>query len=264
MPSRYVLHRDDTGYPLGIVSGRYNIVQPRELLETYDRFAGDLGFELMAAGPLLGGKKIWALAASESKIKLPGGDSLERYLLFATSFDTSTKTVVMQMSNRPFCSNQLPAMLAGKYGNAISISHLTAFDSERVMQEMELDESWSAFASTIKSLVAKKTTDEVAREFFLDVFYPEALRKTEAFSEKGADRRVDALMDILSEAPGQEVKAARGTAWGLVNAVTYYVDHEARSKSDDVRLDKAWFGEGANIKERALERAVEFAGVSDN
>ncbi len=265
MPGRFVLHRDDTGEPLGIVSGRYNIVQPHELLEAYDELAGGLGFKLEAAGPLLGGKKVWALAGGGGEVEIPGGDSLQRYLLFATSYDTSTKTVVTQLSNRPSCSNQLPALLAGKYGSSVQISHLTNFDVERLSEEMNLDESWVEFSKTIKALVKKKTTDIVAREFFADVFYPPELRKTGVFSQKGADRRVDTLMDILAEAPGQDLKSARGTAWGLVNAVTYYVDHEARSKSDDVRLDKAWFGEGASLKSRALERAVEFAGgVSSN
>jgi hypothetical protein len=38
--------------------------------------------------------------------------------------------------------------------------------------------------------------------------------------------------------------------------VTEYVDHDRRARSQDYRLDSAWFGQGAAIKGRALERAV--------
>ena len=36
--------------------------------------------------------------------------------------------------------------------------------------------------------------------------------------------------------------------------VTEFVDHERRARSTDNRLDSAWFGKGAQIKQRALEQ----------
>jgi hypothetical protein len=50
------------GLPLSVVSQRYNVVQPREILEFYRDFTEVSGFELETAGVLKGGKKIWALA----------------------------------------------------------------------------------------------------------------------------------------------------------------------------------------------------------
>ena len=51
--------------------------------------------------------------------------------------------------------------------------------------------------------------------------------------------------------------APPAAAWGLLNAVTEYVDHERRARSVDYRLDSAWFGPGAGIKQRALDAALE-------
>jgi hypothetical protein len=45
---------------------------------------------------------------------------------------------------------------------------------------------------------------------------------------------------------------AGSTRWGMLNAVTELVDHE-RGRSDNTRLESAWFGTGASIKARALE-----------
>ena len=53
---------------------------------------------------------------------------------------------------------------------------------------------------------------------------------------------------------GSELASAKNTAYGLLNAVTEFVDHERRARSTDNRLDSAWFGKGAQIKQRALEQ----------
>ncbi len=38
-------------------------------------------------------------------------------------------------------------------------------------------------------------------------------------------------------------------------AITEFTDHERRAMSTDHRLDSAWFGAGAAIKQRGLEQA---------
>jgi len=70
-----------------------------------------------------------------------------------------------------------------------------------------------------------------------------------------------ALTKVLSlydgHGRGAELEAAKGTAWGLLNAVTEYVDHERRARSNEYRMDTAWFGQGAVIKQRALNTALQ-------
>ena len=58
---------------------------------------------------------------------------------------------------------------------------------------------------------------------------------------------------------GATLESAQGTAWGLLNAVTEYVDHERRARSTEYRMDSAWFGAGASLKERALNAALQLA-----
>ena len=48
----------------------------------------------------------------------------------------------------------------------------------------------------------------------------------------------------VSAGKGAELASSQGTAWGLLNAVTQYVDHERRARSQDSRMDSAWFGQG--------------------
>lgn len=56
---------------------------------------------------------------------------------------------------------------------------------------------------------------------------------------------------------GSNLESARGTAWGLLNAVTEFVDHERRARGTEHRLDSAWFGQGAQIKQRALSATLD-------
>ena len=51
---------------------------------------------------------------------------------------------------------------------------------------------------------------------------------------------------------GAGLKSAQGTRWGLFNAITEHVDHEM-GRSQDTRLDSAWFGRGSAFKKDAFK-----------
>lgn len=70
-------------------------------------------------------------------------------------------------------------------------------------------------------------------------------------------RKVQSLYE--GQGRGSTLESAQGTAWGLLNAVTEYVDHERRARSTEYRMDSAWFGQGAILKQRALNAALELA-----
>ncbi|HTH62552.1 MAG TPA: DUF932 domain-containing protein, partial [Paraburkholderia sp.] len=71
-PEQHVLYRSDTKAPLSIVSSRYAVVQPREILEFYRDLTEVGGFELETAGVLKDGKKLWALARTGQSVSLKG------------------------------------------------------------------------------------------------------------------------------------------------------------------------------------------------
>jgi hypothetical protein len=67
-----VLYRSDTKAPLSVVSGRYQVVQPKEVLEFYRDLTEVSGFELETAGVLKAGRKFWALARTGKKLGAQG------------------------------------------------------------------------------------------------------------------------------------------------------------------------------------------------
>ena len=79
----------------------------------------------------------------------------------------------------------------------------------------------------------------------------------EVLPNERALRKVQSLYE--GRGRGATLESSQGTAWGLLNAVTEYVDHERRARSNEYRMDSAWFGQGAQIKQRALEAALQLA-----
>ena len=73
--------------------------------------------------------------------------------------------------------------------------------------------------------------------------------------EELAENKTKLAIEAFSQAPGQELQSANMTAWGLLNAVTYIIDHHLGTNRDS-RLRQAWFGSNAKLKKRALDLAL--------
>jgi phage/plasmid-like protein (TIGR03299 family) len=244
-----VLYRSDTGAKLGVVSPAYHIVQPLEVMEFFRSYVEGLGnFEMSTVGSLRGGKRIWGLAqAKEGSFALPGQDKVRRYLLLATSFDKTLATVVQQTSIRVVCNNTLSAAYADQDKDpTVRVSHHAKFSHARVREQMALDQSWDAFVVATQSWVSRPVTPTERDEYFRKVL---GLTK-----DVKATPQLQKLESIFHNAPGQQLESARDTAWGLVNAVTYLVDHEM-GDSADTRLDQAWFGQRRALKKSAVQLA---------
>lgn len=75
---------------------------------------------------------------------------------------------------------------------------------------------------------------------------------------KRAPRGEAAILELFGRtAIGGSMGGVAGTAWGLLNAVTEYVDHHSTAKTPDHRASSAWFGTGDELKTRALDMARE-------
>ena len=254
-----VLFRSDTKAPLSVVSQRYQVVQPREVMEFYRDLTERSGYELETAGVLKGGRKLWALARTGQSTALKGNDVVNGYLLLATSCDGTLATTATPTSVRVVCNNTLAIALESTT-RAIKVPHNTRFDPQAVKKQLGINVSqWDDFMYRMRKLAERKVQRHEAMGFFMNVLcetstsgpLPEVLPNDRAL------RRVQSLYD--GQGRGAILESAHGTAWGLLNAVTEYVDHERRARSTEYRMDSAWFGQGAIIKHRALNFALQLA-----
>lgn len=248
-PDKTILHRSDTGAPLGVVSNRYKVVQPAQVLDFFAEFAESGKMSLETAGTLFGGRRFWALAKTNETLTLPGEDVVNGYFLLATSADGTLQTQARFTSVRVVCNNTLS--LASRGSADVKVRHSTEFDAAYVkMQLKQAHASWADFKLTATRLSHSKLTRADASEMtakLLRLSSPEETKRSAAFKQ---------IMDNLDRGIGMDLPATAGTRWGWVNAVTQYVDHDARGKTDSHRMSSAWFGVGDALKSKALELAA--------
>ena len=263
MPERFVLARSDTHKALSVVSDDYLPVQPRKVLEFYRDLVARRHYKLETAGALDGGRKVWALARTGlvADVGSNPADKLGAYVLLATSCDKSLATTVTFTSIRVVCQNFLDFAIrdsksAGR--RSIKVNHSQKFNVDEVHEELGLmDASWEGFMDSLNPMTAKKMNSDAAQEFFFSLLLTERERNEGKVSDK-KERDVIQLMSLFTSAPGQAIESAKGTLWGAVNAVTYFVDHVRSGKSE--RIDSAWFGSGSALKQRAWSEALRLLG----
>lgn len=255
-PEQKVLYRSDTKAPLSVVSQRYQVVQPREVLEFYRDLTQVSGYELETAGVLKGGRKFWALARTGQNTSLKGNDLVNGYLLLATSCDGTLATTATPTTVRVVCNNTLTIAVDGAT-RAIKVPHSTRFDAQAMKKQLGIAVSqWDEFMYRMRILADRKVRSNEALNYFMGVMCDTSLSSEmpDKLVNERAMRKVQSLYE--GRGRGSQLEAANGTAWGLLNAVTEYVDHERRARSNEYRMDSAWFGQGAMIKQKALDAAL--------
>src|SRR5471032_3102879 len=256
-PEQKVLFRSDTKAPLSVVSQRYQVVQPREVLEFYRDLTERSGYELETAGVLKGGRKLWALARTGQSAALKGNDVVNGYLLLATSCDGTLATTATPTTVRVVCNNTLSIAVNGA-SQAIKVPHSTRFNPQVVKQQLGIAVSqWDDFMYRMRMLAERKVQDREAKDFLRSVLSEVQTGNPERTGLSNERALTKMLSLYEGHGRGAELEAAKGTAWGLLNAVTEYVDHERRARSNEYRMDTAWFGQGAVIKQRALNTALQ-------
>lgn len=259
-PDYEVLMRSDTHAPVGLVSDGFQIVQPREVLEFFRDLVEVAGFALQTAGTLRGGRKFWALADLKTQDAIVGKDMVKGRLLVATACDGSMKTVVKNLAERVVCANTLRIAMNEKGAPEIAVSHRSRFNAAQVKQQLGLSVgAFHRFIVEARTLAARRVSKEEAREYVATlVKQPDADDDLEIVVKQAQDSRAfQRIMDLFEHTGrGSQLPGVRGTAWGLLNAVTEYVDHDRSTRGEESnRLNSAWFGSGQALKIRAYDAA---------
>lgn len=236
MPERKLLYRSDTHAALSVVGSKFNVVQPGDALEFYRDLIDTAGFKLETAGCLFGGRKFWALARCGESTRIMGQDEIAPFLLFATAVDGSMATCAHFTSVRVVCNNTL-RMAIGAHGQGakVRVPHNAVFDAEDVKKELGVVKKlWSDFVGDIGRLAKFKMDRNDAIDFVAEQLKLESdqfSNQEELVESSLALRNIIRLFD--GDAKGADFKSSKGTAWGLVNAITEYYDHHAGAKSAD-------------------------------
>lgn len=250
---QHVLYRSDSGHPFGVVSSRYRPVQPAEIVDFYRNLADAYGFEIETVGALGAGEKVWALAKTPNAFTLRGGDVVNDYLLLATSYDGSMATQAFFTSVRVVCNNTLQQSLNGSKQALVKVSHATRFDARKVQDALGVHKSaWDDFGDFAQALSERRVTKTETVDVLFELLREDSEKSIEDWSTRKKNIANDIFRSVRTS-PGANLQSADGTAWGLLNGITYYTDHLANARTPDNRLNSAWFGANANLKQRAVD-----------
>lgn len=251
MPNQNVIYRNDTNAPLGVVTDRYKVHQPAEVLEFFNTLVQSAGFTLEVAGAIKGGKRIWALANVNREAVVLQDDAVRGYLLLSTSFDGTAATIGQFTSIRVVCNNTLSAADQENAPSRVVLTHGAEFDQSLMRDRLGLVVSgFDGMMDKYRKLARQGVNSEYARTFVNELFPAAYNQQTNTFKESRGFKRVLELFD--GAGMGATNTGVYGTKWGLLNAVTQYVDHE-RGHNVDTRMNNAWFGNGNRMKSQAEE-----------
>jgi len=149
------------------------------------------------------------------------------------------------------CNNTITMALNQAEAGTVRVLHSERFDPDRVRLELGIvSDSWERFLVQSRKLAAVPMSHLEADAFVNELLTPYHTSATMAVNESKGYRRVMEL--FAGAAIGSAIPGVSGTRWAMLNAVTELVDHE-RGRSESTRLESAWFGTGAALKNKALE-----------
>ena len=226
---------------LGIVSGKYKVVQNQDAFQFTDDLLG-AGVTYETAGALQGGKKVWMLARMPERYII-AGDEISPYLVILNSHDGSSGIKVAMTPVRVVCQNTLNLALstakrtwAAKHTenvmNRVHEARDTLMLAERYMVELGRE---------IDALSKIRLTDKKGMEFLTE-FFPVTEDQTEA-QKRNNSRLLEDLKSRYWEAP--DLRDIGNNGYRFVNAVSDFATH-----ADPIRKTR-------NYKENLFLRTVE-------
>lgn len=252
---KYATVRSDTKKALGVVGGRYTILQNKDAFKFFDEIVGEGEAIYETAGVLGGGETIWIMAKMPEFIKVGKNDIIQPYLTLMNSHDGSSAIIAFLNTVRIVCNNTLNAAL-GEGISSVRIPH-TASAEEKLKHahkalgianvlSKELEEAFNFMSS--KKVSSKHTID------FLERILPDPADPTKRNHNKG---RRQSILQAIETGAGADMDNTLGTWWGVYNGITYEIDHLKNYKDESIKLNSIWNGTSAQHRQMCFDAILE-------
>lgn len=248
------VRRNDTGAILGIPRAGFQPVgngDMFDIVEALQRVPG-VTVKWETAGSVQDGRRVYALVYLDEPFQLPGDSSATLpYMAIVNNHDGSGACRVIYTDVRIVCWNTTEMALgqADRLGTAISIRHIGDVAS-RIESAKEaiagLHAAAKAWHLTAEFLHGINVSDAVVKTFFEDW-----IPTPDHASERLIDSRRQRREEMFALYQGSTNEGITGTAYGLWNACTEYLDHIRPYRSRDTYLTRTMLGGSAATKVKA-------------
>lgn len=249
--------REDTGDIFQIAKNRYEPIQNKTIASLFDEILGTGQAKFHSAGSYKNGAIVWFRAqVTESNFNVLPGDEMATYIKMIASHDGSVKLLAFPEVERLICSNGMTAMRKD-YTKVIGVKHTInalprfTFNAREVLKtEIEY---FKTFAEHMRQLTKKHMTSLEIDNFLLKLF--DVVENKEVSTK--TKNQIEKVKELTEVGTGMDIEGVKGTAYGVYNAVTEYIDRYRSTKGDkENREYSANFGSGKALREKAFELLV--------
>lgn len=208
--------RTDKNIPLGVVKGRYKIVQNIEAFDFVDDIVGnkDIPCRYETAGSLFNGKRIFLLVKLPNKELL--GDDVENYLFFTNSHDGTSSLMAGITNVRVVCNNTLQMAIQGSK-RTWSCRH-TMNITEKKQQAKESLGLAVKYMDSMNDMAEKLYQVKIDEEAFFRKLFDKS-----NMAEKNKEETIERIHLIYNEK--DDLQNFKGTGWGMYNAIADFVSN---------------------------------------
>jgi hypothetical protein len=169
--SFHISRVDDPATVYGrFVAGDWQPVQNSNLLDLAAHICDQHGFEIITAGALFGGSKVFVQMETGKEFSLPGNDKLVSRLLATVSHTGLESNKFIGCNTRVVCNNTVKAA-TGEGAGIVCHDHRVEFDHEAIATAVGLNaESFGEFRSFAAAAATRALSDAEALEYFKLVY----------------------------------------------------------------------------------------------
>lgn len=259
IPNHFVTFRDDMAQNdphrfLGVVQGRYQIVQNREVLTIADDLIGESGAKFETLGSLWGGRQCYATVVLPGEMQIKD-DRVDKFLVLKWSHDGTCGIEGCITPVRVVCANTVAAAFRqAKVSTSIRHTNSAVERIGEARRILGLANDYYDKVGQVFNAMASTRVDDRFVDAYLKAIIPDTGKKRNTRSEK---TRAQIASLFYGGQDGAEMEAVKGTAWGLYNATTQYIDHDRGTRAqgrdaNEARFDAVMWGTGARLRQDAF------------
>lgn len=219
IPNYVANTRSSDNSVLGIVTGRYKIVQNKDAFAFTDELIGN-GVRYETAGSLRNGKSIFLLAKMPTEKVL--GDDVDPYLCFTNTHDGTGAVRVCCTNVRVCCANTLNLALSTAE-RSWACRH-TGRIEDKLAEARETLELANSYIDKFKEYADRAVDIKIDEEKTFKLL-EELFPITTDMSDREASNKRNARNNFLECTYAIDLSPFYGTLWGLINAASDYNYH---------------------------------------
>lgn len=249
---KYATVRTDNDTPLGLVGSKYEVIQNVEAFEFIDSIIGEGRADYETVGCLGNGETVFITCKLREELVI-NKDLVDKYLLITTTHDGSSSMVVMFTPIRVVCNNTLSAALNKRHQTKVRIRH-TKNAKENLEQAKHIlgivDQQTLAYQEAFGLLNTITVPDKVAEGI---IAYSLGIDLDKELSTR-ATNVMQGAVSYYHMGVGQ--KDIVGTAWGVFNGVTGYIQNAKKHNSAELKFKNTFSNAGDEIRNKAFQTLI--------